>query len=226
MIRAILGAIVGCVLVAGCERVELKPRLVYVLFDVSKTYAPNKKATLERATEISKSLRGGDRFMFATIGDCSFGRQNVFIDAEIPTREDFAARAKLALFEEIDRLKRRLRSQNSTDITGALWEFHRQSDGVAYAPRVLVIFSDLEEDVAGSQCRAGREEPPPLDGTIVLLASVGELEGDRLDPTRYFARVEAFDAMLRAAGADDVRVVTGAPNRVRAAAEQALEVNN
>lgn len=219
----LVAAVAGALALAGCERAERFPRAVYVLYDASKTYAPNKAGALAGSQEIAKALRGGDRFAFAKIDSCSFGGENVLVDVDLPGREDFAAQAKLALLDEIDRLKRRLRSETSTDITGALWEFHRQTEAGGYRPRVLVIFSDLEEDLAGTECRGGREAPPDLAGVRVILAGVGELDDDRIDPGLYFARVDAMADRLAAAGADDVVVVSGAATRLRAAVAEALD---
>jgi hypothetical protein len=198
------------------------PGAVFVLLDVSQTFYEHKAASLETSEEIVKGLSPGDRFAFVRVGDCSFGRENVMVDADLPAREDLAARAKLDLIDDVGRLSRRLRSADYTDIAGALWEVRRQREGAAHDPVVIVLFSDLVADVQGSTCDQGRDELPDLAGARVILADVGEAEADRADPRAFFARVDDWTARLEAAGASEVAYVAGRSARVRAAVEAAL----
>lgn len=202
---------------SACERAEPRgPGAVFVLFDASKSYADRKSTALQGSAELVKGLRPGDRFAFSKVGACSFGARNVLLDVDIPSREDFAARAKLDLIAEVDRLKRRVRREDFTDITGAFWEVHRQVGDTAYDPLVIVMFSDLDEDVAGSECDDGREELPDLSGAHIILAAVSEQRADQVDPQRYFARVEAWRERLLDAGAQSVVTAPGDPRRLRA----------
>jgi hypothetical protein len=209
-------------LAAACERTEPRPAAVFVLLDVSKTFYEHKRASLESSEEIVKGLDPGDRFAFARVGTCSFGRENVLLDVDIPGREDLAAQAKIALINDVGRLTYRLRSADHTDIIGAFWEVRRQREGMAHDPVVIVLFSDLVADVRGSDCADGRDELPDLAGARVVLADVGESAEDRADPRAFFARVDAWSARLEAAGASDVSYVAGGSARVRAAVETAL----
>ncbi len=210
------------VLLGSCERTELSPGAVFVLLDVSATFYESKAASLETAEEIVKGLSPGDRFAFVRIGTCSFGRDNVMVDGDLPLREDLAAQAKLQLIDDVGRLSRRPRRADYTDIVGAFWEVRRQREGGAHDPVVIVVFSDLVDDVRGSACDEGRDELPDLDGAHVVLADVGEAAEDAVDPQAFFDRVDAWIAKLEDAGASDVSYVAGSSSRVRAAVEAAL----
>jgi hypothetical protein len=223
-VNSFRAAAVVCLLaLSACERVEPSPGAVFVLLDVSSTFYANKAASLETSEEIVKGLSPGDRFAFVRVGTCSFGRENVMVDADLPSREDLAARAKLALIDDVGRLSRRLRQADYTDIVGAFWEVRRQREGSDHDPVVVVLFSDLVEDVRGSDCEEGRDELPDLDGARIILADVGEAEEDRVDPRAFFERVDAWTARLEDAGASNVTYVAGQASRVRAAVEAALE---
>lgn len=219
--RALAGVAV-LIFAAGCERTESAPAAVFVLLDVSKTFYEHKAASLESAEEIVKGLDPGDRFAFARVGTCSFGRENVLLDVDLPGREDLAAQAKLTLINDVGRLTYRLRSADHTDIIGAFWEVRRQREGLAHAPVVIVLFSDLVADVRGSGCAEGRDELPDLAGARVILADVGEAAEDRADPRAFFTRVDDWTERLMAAGAADVTYVAGGAARTRAAVEAAL----
>lgn len=208
---------------AACERREIAPGAVFVLLDVSATFYESKAASLETSEEIVKGLSPGDRFAFVRVGTCSFGRENVMVDGELPRREDLAAQAKLGLIDDVGRLSRRLRRADFTDIVGAFWEVRRQREGSAHAPVVIVLFSDLVDDVRGSECAEGRDDLPDLDGAHIVLADVGEASEDRADPRAFFERVDAWTARLEDAGAGEVTYVAGQASRVRAAVEQALQ---
>jgi hypothetical protein len=209
-------------LAGGCERTEDTPAAVFVLLDVSKTFYEHKAASLQGAQEIVKGLDPGDRFAFARVGACSFGRDNVLLDVDLPAREDLAAQTKITLINDVGRLTYRLRSADYTDIIGAFWEVRRQREGLAHAPVVIVLFSDLVADVRGSDCAQGRDELPDLAGARVVLADVGEADADRADPRAFFARVDAWTERLYAAGAGEVVYVAGGAARTRAAVEAAL----
>jgi hypothetical protein len=219
---ALGSALWGALLLGSCERVEVSPGAVFVLLDVSATFYESKAASLETSEEIVKGLSPGDRFAFVRVGTCSFGRENVMVDGELPRREDLAAQAKLQLIDDVGRLSRRLRRADYTDIIGAFWEVRRQREGGEHDPVVIVLFSDLVDDVRGSECDEGREELPDLDGAYVVLADVGEAAEDRADPRAFFERVEVWTDRLEAAGAAEVSYVAGGAGRVRAAVEQAL----
>ncbi len=218
-IAGLAAALLAC---AACERAPPSPGAVFVLLDISHTFYDHKAASLETSQEIVKELGSGDRFALLRVGSCSFGRENVMLDADMPRREDLAAQAKLALIDDVGRLTRRLRRADHTDIVGALWEVRRQREGASHDRVVIVVFSDLVDDVAGSACDEGRAALPDLAGARIILAAVGEAEEDREDPRAFFARVDAWTARLEAAGASDVAYVAGRSARVRAAVKEAL----
>ena len=91
----------------------------------------------------------------------------------------------------------------------------RQREGQGAGEAVVVIFSDLDEDLARSECREGREAPPDLSGLSIVLANVGELAEDRDDPRAYFDRIEAAEARFLAAGAARVEAATGSDAQLR-----------
>jgi hypothetical protein len=223
--RALAAALASgaALLIGSCERRETSPGAVFVLLDVSATFYESKAASLETAEEIVKGLTPGDRFALVRVGTCSFGRENVMVDDELPLREDLAAQAKLGLIEDVGRLSRRLRRAEFTDIVGAFWEVRRQREGGVHDPVVIVLFSDLVDDVRGSECDEGRDELPDLDGARVVLADVGEAAEDRDDPQAFFDRVDAWIARLEDAGAGEVSYVAGEASRVRAVVEEALQ---
>jgi hypothetical protein len=207
---------------AACERTQTAaPGAVFVLLDISQSFFPQKAASLETAQEIVKGLPPRDRFALVKVGECSFGKENVLADADLPAREDLVAQTKIALIANLGKIGKRLEPAHFTDIAGALWEVRREREGAAQGPVVIVIFSDLVADVHGSRCHEGRDSLPDLTGARVILADIGEANGDRADPRAFFARVEAWTGKLKAAGAADATYVSGRP-RVRAAVETAL----
>ncbi len=209
----------------GCARTPpAPPASIGVLYDASKTYSTTevKRAALEGTSQIVRAMRPGGRLAFIRVGECSFSDRAVLIDRTLPERSDASTAAKLALLDEVERLRRRLPGEDSTDITGALWQAHRLFDGQSERRQVLIVFSDLEEDVATSACRGGRDALPDLTGAHVLLAGVTGLAQDRGDPTKFFERVEAWATRFTDAGAASAVRVAGGPDRLRAAVEPIL----
>jgi len=69
--------------------------------------------------------------------------------------------------------------------------------------RVLLIFSDMEEDlVRGDVRRLGQQE---LTGTRVVAINVKRLGADQADPDGYRGRIEGWGERLAAAGASEWR---------------------
>lgn len=190
---------------AGC--IDAAPsRAVALLVDTSGTYA-DQSSDVARVTKagILPALRPGDHLMVMVIDDASYERENLRTSVHFAPRPSEANRQKLAVAQAMDALAASDEVATHTDITGAMLlagEYLRDAEA---SERVLVLFTDLEEDLPPGARR--QMEETDLQGIRVVAMNVKRLQADNQDPERYRERLSGWEERIRAAGATDWRVV-------------------
>jgi len=192
-------------LLSGC--IERNDRAVYLLVDVSGSYHRQLAKSADAAGFVLASLRPGDWVALAKIGSRSFSDREVLFRLRLSDRPSEANAQKIALKKAIDRLRRTPRSAH-TDIRGAIMQAADALQHTQARRKLLVIFSDLAEDLPKDVRRQGAL--PPLQGIDVLAVNVTKLWRDNRDPSRYFRRLERWRRYFEQAGAASFRILPDA----------------
>lgn len=207
--RATLVALLSSLLLAGalgCESGRSYAQAVCVLVDVSGTYAEEKQAVaaiLKR--DVLPTLLPGDTLLLIRIDSESYEKENLEALMTLDVRPSRANAQKLALAHKLDGFARRTAVSGHTDIEGAMMLGTDYLSEIASGSRVMLVFSDLEQDLpAGARRSMGETE---FDGIDVVAMNVKRLRRDNADPHGFRARLARWERELLGAGADGWRTI-------------------
>ena len=195
-------ALAAAALCLACSDGRSYEQAIGILIDVSGTYADERADTVRVIKrEILPYLVPGDTLIVARIDSESYDRQNVEAMLTLDRRPSHANAQKLELARRLDAFAARdVRSPN-TDIQGAIMLASEYLNETGAGSRVLVIFSDLEEDLRAGDVR--RLDPAELVGTRVVAMNVKHLGQDQAKPDAFRERLASWQTRLEGAGAAD-----------------------
>ncbi len=189
--RKLTGALALASLLAACTP-EQQPgsRAVYLLLDTSGTYTRELAKAQALMNYLLATLDSGDSMAIARIDSGSF------TEKDIVAKVTFALRPS-TVNDQKRRFKRTLdgfvagvrRGSPHTDITGGVLQAAEYLVESGAREKYVLIFSDLEEDLAKGQIR---DFPLALDGIEVVALNVTKLRSDNIDPRDYANRLEAW----------------------------------
>ncbi|MBX2811700.1 MAG: hypothetical protein KTR25_07815 [Myxococcales bacterium] len=194
-----------CVCATGCTDGTEHSRAIVVLVDVSGTYA-------DQAPEVVKTIKlgilpvmqPGDQLVVARIDAASYERDNIEINLTLAPRRSDANAQKVQVARALDEFAQKVQSARYTDVTGAIMIAADYLRGATPDYKMLVIFSDLREDLPkGTRRVLDKNE---LAGMRVLALNVKRLKSDNRDPRKYRRRMDGWSKRLRDAGAADFEV--------------------
>ncbi len=207
--RATLVALLVSLVLAGglaCESGRSHAQAVCVLVDVSGTYAEEKQAVaaiLKR--DVLPALLPGDTFLFIRIDSESYEKENVEALVTLDVRPSRANAQKLALAHTLDGFARESDVSGHTDIAGAMMLGTDYLSELASGSRVMLVFSDLEQDLPAGARRSLSEGE--FEGIEVVAMNVKRLRGDNADPAGFRARLASWERSLLGAGAEGWRAI-------------------
>ena len=199
-----LAALAAAAALCGCSDARRYDQAIGVLIDVSGTYADQRAESVRVIKrEVLPQMVPGDTLFVARIDSESYDRENVEALLTLDRRPSHANAQKLEVSHRLDEFVSRPLHSSHTDIPGAIMLASEYLGETAAGSRVLLIFSDMEEDLpAGDARRLGAQE---LSGTRVVAMNVKRLGSDQADPERYRARLDGWGQRLAAAGASEWR---------------------
>jgi hypothetical protein len=203
-VAAALVAIV--VLQTGCFEMRGSESAVSVLIDVSGTYADQKEDVVKiLKREVIPALEPGDTLIAILVDSESYEKENVVALTTLDARPSRANAQKLALSQKLDALVRGGVRARHTDLPGAMMlasEYLKESSAPT---RVMLVFSDLREDLPKGARRELRENE--FAGIHLVAMNVKRLGTDSSDPERYRQRLEAWRERVERAGGAGWQVV-------------------
>ncbi len=207
--RAMLPLVAGAPLalssaLTGCTSAESSARAIYVLLDYSGTYFRELPRCLTALRGIVARLNPFDSMVVARIDNCSFASDSILLRVRLPDTPSAATRTKLTVGEQLDRIERTAQRTGYTDIIGALYQASTELKTVQTQNKYVILFSDLEQDLAPG-CRAGRDQMPDMTGVTAVASNVIILNERR--PQDYLDRIDSWEQRFRSAGAKDWRVI-------------------
>lgn len=201
----VLAALAG----VSCSEVSEYRQAVAVLVDVSGTYT-DQHAEVARIVkrEVLPALVPGDALLLVRIDSQSYEKENVETLVTLDARPSKANAEKLALANRIDGFAASAVKSEYTDIRGALMLAAEYLHEIPAGSRVILVFSDMNEDLPNGTTRA--LEAGEFSDIDVVAVNVKRLQADNADPGQFRGRLASWQERVLAHGADGWREVLDA----------------
>jgi hypothetical protein len=208
MMRRILNIVVVLVIVlmvGACADKKSHARAVYLLIDTSGTYTQELGRAQALTGYILGTLNPGDSFAVARVKSRSFSEKDII--AKVTFEKDpLQANAQKRAFRDkvADFTKDIKKGSAYTDISGGIIQAAEFLNETGAGRKTILIFSDMQEEL---DYQTVRDFPINLKGISIVALNVTKLTTDNVDPRRYLNRMEWWEKRVRAAGAEDWRMV-------------------
>jgi hypothetical protein len=184
---------------AACENGRRYEQAVCILIDVSGTYADQREEVVRIVKrEVLPKLEPGDTLLVLRIDGQSYEKDNLEVLVTLDPRPSRANAEKLGIAQRLDAMARRDERARHTDIPGAMMLGGEYLRELTAGSRVMLIFSDMEEDLAPGSRRTLR--PDEFAGTHVMAMNVKHLREDGVDPTAFRSRLASWDKRVLDSG--------------------------
>lgn len=189
-----------CVLLVSCSG-DQTPRNtgVYMLLDTSGTYAEE----LEKAEQIIRytlsKLDATDTFAVARIDTGSFSEKDIIAKVTFDDRPSAVNRQKRLFAQQVSDFVKNAKASAYTDITGGLLQAVEFLNEKGTAKKMILIFSDLKEDLQEGYIRDFDIE---LNGFQVIALNVTKLRSDNIDPREYLNRLKEWRDRVEKTGGE------------------------
>jgi hypothetical protein len=194
-----VAALTGCALLAACDDEARYDQAVCVLIDQSGTYADQKQEVVRiLKREVLPAMEPGDTLLVVRIDGESYEKDNLEALVTLDPRPSRANAQKLALAQKLDALAENPYRAQHTDIPGAMMLAGEYLGELASGSRVMLVFSDLEEDLAPGTTRKLADDE--FAGVYVAAMNVKRLGADNADPTTFRSRLASWEKRVLAAG--------------------------
>ena len=170
---------------------------VYLLLDTSGTYSEELRKAETIILYLLSRLESSDSFAVARIDTGSFSEKDIISKVTFDDRPSTANSQKRAFAGEIKTFVEQSTSATHTDITGGLLQAIEFLNEKGTGRKVVLIFSDLEEDLDKGYVR---DVPLELRGFEVVALNVTKLRSDNFDPREYLSRVDAWRNRVEGGG--------------------------
>ncbi len=186
-------------LVGGCADSGRYDQAICVLIDESGTYSDQKREVVRiLKREVLPAMEPGDTLLVIRIDGQSYEKENVEALMTLDARPSRANAQKLALAQKLDTLARRAEPSVHTDIPGAMMLGSEYLGELASGSRVMLVFSDMQEDLAPGTRRELEENE--FDGIWVAAMNVKRLGADNADPGSFRERLAGWERRVLEAG--------------------------
>jgi len=199
-------ALVAALALTACAEGRRWDQAVCVLVDVSGTYA-DQKADVVRLLkrDVLPALVPGDSLLVIRIDGQSYEKGNVEALLTLDARPSQANAQKLALAKQLDAFAANRSVARHTDISGAMMLGAEYLKELGSGSRVMLIFSDLEEDLPGGVRR--ELGPTEFEGVELMAVNVKRLQRDGRDPDVFRRRLTGWQERVAASSARGWRIV-------------------
>ena len=182
---------------------------VAVLVDTLGTYT-------DQAGEVSKivkreilpALLPGDTLLLVRIDSQSYEKENLEALLTLDSRPSKANAEKLAFAAKLDAFAGNAQRAEYTDIPGAVMLASEYLREVAAGSRVILIFSDMQEDLPTGTTRQWQARE--LADMQVVAVNVKRLQSDNADPQLFRGRLADWEQRVLSHGAAGWRQVLDA----------------
>jgi len=197
---------------SGCDTGRRYDQAICALIDVSGTYADQKREAVKHLKrEILPNMVPGDTLIVIRIDSESYQKDNVEALLTLEARPSHANSQKLALARKLDAFAAREHESAFTDIPGAMMLGAEYLREVSAGSRVMLVFSDLQEDLPKGARRQMSEGE--FEGVQIVAMNVKRLDEDTADPEVFRRRIAAWEKRVMGRGALDWQTIMD-PNKL------------
>jgi hypothetical protein len=189
--------IIVTIFVMGCADTKSRSTGVYMLIDTSGTYTKQLVHAQKIINYLLVTLNAGDSLAIARIDSGSFSEKDIVAKMTFDQRPSAANKQKLIFKKRVDSFVKKAKGSHHTDISGGVLQAIEYLNEIGAGKKFILIFSDLEEDLAKGQIR---DFPISMDGIKVVALNVTKLRSDNIDPRKYYKRVEQWKKKVNDGG--------------------------
>jgi hypothetical protein len=184
---------------AACEDGKRYDQALCVLVDVSGTYADQRHEVVRiLKREVLPGMEPGDTLLVLRIDGESYEKDNVETLVTLDARPSRANAQKLGIAQRLDEMAVRNVAAQHTDIPGAMMLGSEYLRELASGSRIMLIFSDMEEDLAPGTSRTLRSDE--FADVHVVAMNVKRLHGDNVDPEAFRTRLASWEKRVMNSG--------------------------
>ena len=199
-------SLLAVALLLSCSNSKNYAQAVVALVDVSGTYADQKPEVVSVIKRgILPKLQPGDSLFVIRIDDESYKKANVEGGITLDVRPSRANAQKLAFATQMDQFAAKRQRARHTDIRGAMMLASEYLKETGAGQRVMVVFSDMEEDLPKGVKRT--LAPDEFAGMRILAMNVKKLNADNANPTAYRQRLASWQQQAKSHGAKEFAIV-------------------
>ena len=197
MKKSVLLIVMICFFISGCADTKSHSTGVYMLLDTSGTYTKQLDQAKNIVNYLLGQLNAGDSFAVARIDSGSFSEKDIIIKVTFDQRPSVANQQKLQFKKVIESFVSNTKGSAHTDIKGGMLQAIEYLDETEAGNKHILIFSDLEEDLAKGHVRKLNKD---MKGYNVVALNVTKLGSDQIDPEKYYKRQDAWEKIITGLG--------------------------
>ncbi len=191
-------AVFAALSTAACTGGNPDSKAVMLLVDTSGTYSTELSQAQRIVNYLLGTLNSGDSIAVAQINSESFTEKNIVVRATFDNRPSVANSQKRSVLDTTQRfIDSAAKGSANTDITGGVLQALEYVREVDASTKVLLLFSDLQEDL---QKRQIRNFPIDFNGVRVIAVNVTKLRSDNIDPRDFQERQNYWKQRVESGG--------------------------
>lgn len=184
--------------IAACTSGNPHSKAVMLLLDTSGTYTTELGQAQRIVNYLLGTLEAGDSFAMAKINSESFTEKNIIVRATFDSRPSTTNAQKRTVLDTTQQfIDTTVKGSAHTDITGGLLQALEYVHETNAAQKIVLLFSDLQEDLEKRQIR---QFPIDFNGVRVIAVNVTKLRTDNIDPRDFQERQDYWKARVESGG--------------------------
>lgn len=186
--------------VFGCADTKSHSTGVYMLMDTSGTYTKQLDQAKTIINYLLGNLNAGDSFAVARIDSGSFSEKDIIAKVTFDQRPSVANQQKLQFKKIIENFVSKAKGSAHTDIKGGVLQAVDYLNETEAGNKHILIFSDLEEDLAKGHVRDLDKIKLDMTDYKVIALNVTKLGSDQINPAQYYERLASWENIVTERG--------------------------
>ena len=193
-----LVCVLGVLGIDGCSKHNTQKDMgIYMLLDVSGTYARELNTSAKITNQILARMQPGDTFAVQRVDTGSFTEKNIIYSKTFDMRPSKANEQRRLFKARLDDFVSHAKPSSYTDITGGILQGIEFLNEAKPGKKTILIFSDMKEELGKGY---NRDIKLNLQGFNVIAINVTKLRTDNFNPQEYLGRLGDWQKKVEAGG--------------------------